>query len=67
VKRNTRNDIGHALVRQDVARGVLVYDDGSEQNYMLFLIDALQAIRLSRYVFDVLQILDYTRMALQSS
>jgi hypothetical protein len=67
VKRNTRNDIGHALVRQDVARGVLVYEDGSEQNYMLFLIDALQAIRLSRYVFDVLQILDYTRIALQSS
>jgi hypothetical protein len=65
VSRTTRNSIGHALVRQDVARGTLVYGNGTEQNYMLFLTDALQAVRLSRYVFDVLQVLDYTRIALE--
>jgi hypothetical protein len=67
VSRSTRNDIGHALVRLDVGRGILVYDDGTEQNYMLFLIDMLQAVRLSRYLFDMLQLLDYTRMALRHS
>jgi hypothetical protein len=63
--RNTRNDIGHALVRQDVRRGVLVYRDGAEQNYMLFLVDWLQAVRLGRYALDVLFILDYTRSAVR--
>lgn len=45
--------------------GVLVYDDGAEQNYMLFLVDWLQAVRLSRYGLDVLFILDYTRSAVR--
>lgn len=65
VSRHTRNDIGHALVRQDVRRGVLVYDDGSEQNYMLFLVDWLQAVRLIRYALDVILILDYARSAVR--
>jgi len=65
VSRHTRNDIGHALVRQDVRRGVLVYADGSEQNYILFLVDWLNAVRLGRYALDVIVILDYTRSALR--
>jgi hypothetical protein len=65
VSRHTRNDIGHALVRQDVRNGILVYDDGGKQNYMLFLVDWLQAVRLSRYVLDVLFILDYLRAAVR--
>jgi len=65
VSRHTRNDIGHALVRLDVRNGVLVYDDGVEQNYMLFLVDWLQAVRLSRYALDVLFVLDYTRSAVR--
>jgi hypothetical protein len=65
VSRHTRNDIGHALVRQDVRRGVLIYDDGTEQNYMLFLVDWLQAVRLARYALDVIMVLDYTRSAVR--
>lgn len=65
VSRHTRNNIGHALVRQDVRQGILTYDDGAEQNYMHFLVDWLQVVRLSRYALDVIVILDYTRSALR--
>ncbi len=66
VSRNTRNDIGHTLVHHDAANGLLVYEDGSEENYLLFLLDSLAALRLSHYLLDVVQILDYTRIALRS-
>lgn len=66
VSRTTRNEIGHALVRQDVRRGTIVYEDGTEQNYMLFLVDWLNAVRLIRYAIDVIMVLDYTRAALHA-
>lgn len=53
VKRHTRNEIGHRSVRYDFERGVLVYDDGAEQNYLLFLVDYLQVVRLSHYLLEV--------------
>lgn len=53
VNRHTRNDIGHRLVRHDVAQGSLVYDDGATQNYLLFAVDYLQAVRLSHHLVDV--------------
>jgi hypothetical protein len=53
VKRHTRNEIGHRSVRYDFERGVLVYGDGVEENYLLFLVDYLQAVRLSHYLLEV--------------
>jgi hypothetical protein len=53
VKRHTRNQIGHRSVRYDFERGILVYDDGVEENYLLFLVDYLQAVRLMHYMLEV--------------
>lgn len=53
IRRNTRNSIGHRSVRYDFERGVLVYDDGVEENYLLFLVDYLQLVRLSHYLLEV--------------
>jgi len=58
MSRNTRNDFGHALARHDAARDVLVFDDGREQRYLLFLVDTVAALRLSHYLLDVLYIVD---------
>ncbi|MFI5258784.1 MAG: hypothetical protein ACHQ01_04140 [Candidatus Limnocylindrales bacterium] len=52
VARHTRNDIGHRLVRYDIELGSLVFDDGTEENYLLFLVDYLEAVRLSHYLVD---------------
>jgi hypothetical protein len=53
VRRNIRNKIGHRSVRYDFERGVLVYDDGIEENYLRFLIDYLHLVRLSHYLLEV--------------
>ena len=53
ISRHTRNQIGHRGVRYDFERGVLVYDGGAEENYLLFLVDYLQAVRLSHYLLEV--------------
>jgi hypothetical protein len=53
VGRNTRNDIGHRLVRYDIDQGALVYEDGTNENYLRFLVDYLQATRLTHYLVDV--------------
>jgi hypothetical protein len=53
VERHTRNEIGHRSVRYDFERGVLVYQDGLEENYLLFLVDYLGAVRLSHYLLEV--------------
>jgi hypothetical protein len=52
VERHTRNEIGHRSVRYDFERGVLVYHDGVEENYLLFLVDYLGAVRLSHYLLE---------------
>ena len=61
ISRHTRNDFGHALVRYDCRSGKLIFDDGREQNYLLFLIDNLAAVRLSHYLLDVTYIIDQVR------
>ncbi|HZJ50437.1 MAG TPA: hypothetical protein VFF07_06190 [Actinomycetota bacterium] len=38
MKRHTRNDIGHRLVRYDFASGDLVYDDSSREKYVHFVL-----------------------------
>jgi hypothetical protein len=53
VGRRTRNDIGHRLVRYDFNSGNLVYDDGAQETYLGFVVDYLNAVRLSRYLADV--------------
>ena len=60
VERNTRNDIGHTLVRYDFERGLLVYDDGATENYIEFLVDYLNAVRLTRYLVEVVLLLDHS-------
>lgn len=55
MKRHTRNDIGHRLVRYSFEHGALIYEDGASENYLLFLVDYLQAVRLSHYLFDVVE------------
>ncbi len=45
VQRPLRNDIGHFNVRYDFRKGVLAYDDGTEQNYINFLKFVLDAVR----------------------
>lgn len=67
VSRQTRNNIGHALVRYDVGRNVLVYEDGTEQNYLIFLIDGLSAVKLSHYLVSAAQILEYAHERLNRS
>lgn len=66
MKRNTRNDIGHRLVRYDFNAGNLVYDDGGTENYLLFLVDYLHAVRLTHYLLDVFEILWHIREPLTS-
>ncbi|HWO93390.1 MAG TPA: hypothetical protein VNL92_01360 [Dehalococcoidia bacterium] len=53
VSRRTRNDIGHRLVRYDFNSGDLVYDDGAHETYLDFVVDYLNAARLSRYLADI--------------
>lgn len=53
IKRHTRNDIGHRLVRYDFESGSLVYEDGTNENYLLFLVDYLHAVGLTHYLLDV--------------
>jgi hypothetical protein len=64
MKRHTRNDIGHRLVRYDFERGSLVYDDGPDENYLHFLVDYLHAVRLSHYLLDVIEVLWHVRQPL---
>jgi len=45
VQRPLRNDIGHFNVRYNFRKGVLAYDDGTEQNYINFLKFVLDAVR----------------------
>lgn len=52
VARRTRNDIGHRLVRYDFNSGDLVYDAGAPETYLDFVVDYLNAARLSRYLAD---------------
>lgn len=61
MNRHTRNDIGHRLVRYDFNAGSLVYDDGATENYLLFLVDYLHAVRLTHYLVDVVEILWHVR------
>ena len=60
MKRHTRNDIGHRLVRYDFASGDLVYDDGSKETYIHFLTDYLHAVRLSHHLLDVCELMWHT-------
>lgn len=53
MSRRTRNDIGHRLVRYDFNSGALVYDDGARETYLDFVVDYLNAARLSRYLGDI--------------
>lgn len=53
VSRHTRNEIGHRAVRYDFDAGELVYDDGVRENYLLFLVDYLNAVRLCHYLLEV--------------
>ena len=53
MSRRTRNDIGHRLVRYDFNSGDLVYDDGARETYLDFVVDYLNAARLSRYLGDI--------------
>jgi len=45
VQHPLRNNIGHFNVRYDFRKGVLAYDDGTEQNYIIFLKFVLDAVR----------------------
>ncbi|WP_405395093.1 hypothetical protein [Microbispora hainanensis] len=66
MKRNTRNDIGHRLVRYDFESGTLKYEDGSAENYLLFLEDYLHAVRLTHHALDVCELLWYANEAVGS-
>lgn len=53
MKRATRNDIGHRLVRYEFESGDLVYEDGGRESYLAFLVDYLNAARLSHYLANL--------------
>jgi hypothetical protein len=54
LKRARRNDISHGRLRYDIDRGELVHRDGRSESYLHFLIDCLQATRLTHYLIGVL-------------
>ncbi len=58
VERHTRNDIGHALVRYDFEQGALLFEDGTVENYLEFLVDYLGAVRLTHYLVECMFLLD---------
>jgi hypothetical protein len=53
LKRDTRNDISHGRLRYDYKSGEVVYRDGRRDSYLAFLIDHLQAVRLTHYLVEV--------------
>ena len=67
MQRRVRNDIGHRLVKYDFESGKLIYEDGSSENYLGFLIGYLGAARLSHYILNVCEILWHLRETLSES
>lgn len=57
VQRKWRNLIGHHLVRNDLARGRLVLNNGAEEQYIVFLTTYLAAVRLSHYLAEATLVL----------
>ncbi|HEV8359833.1 MAG TPA: hypothetical protein VGR28_05180, partial [Candidatus Thermoplasmatota archaeon] len=55
IDRSTRNDFGHFKVRYDFSRGVLVNEQGVEENFLLFLVDVLGAARVSEASMRLLE------------
>lgn len=52
MQRHMRNHIGHRLVRYDFVSGNVIDDDGAATNYLLFLMDYLDAIRVSHLLAE---------------
>ena len=61
MKRGMRNDIGHMLVKYDVESGYLMFEDARRENYLSFLVDYLNAVRLVHYLLDVCEGLWYVK------
>jgi hypothetical protein len=61
INRHTRNQIGHRLVGFDFRAQALVDDHGSRVNYLLFLEDYLEAVRITQYLLGVMEKLTVDR------
>jgi hypothetical protein len=57
VNRRWRNLIGHHLIRNDLATGRLILNDGHEENYLSFLTSYLSAVRLTHYLTEAVIVL----------
>lgn len=53
VSRQMRNDIGHFSAQYDVKTGVINYDSGQSEHYLIFLNNLLQAIKAFKIVYTV--------------
>ncbi len=53
IDRHMRNAIGHRLISYDFATQTLIDDAGERRNYLLFLEDYLQSVRLTNYLMAV--------------
>ncbi len=53
VSRKMRNDIGHFSAQYDVKTGVINYDSGQSEHYLIFLNNLLQAIKAFKIVYTV--------------
>ena len=55
VHRTSRNQFGHYAVEYDVGSGKLVDDRGHRTNYVLFLVDYLEAVRLIKTLLTIVE------------
>ena len=53
VSRQMRNDIGHFSAQYDVKTGIINYDSGQSEHYLIFLNNLLQAIKAFKIVYTV--------------
>ncbi len=61
INRRTRNEIGHRLVGFDFRAQAVVDDQGNRVNYLLFLEDYLDAVRVTHYLLGVMEKLTLDR------
>jgi hypothetical protein len=65
LRRATRNDIGHGRLHYDHRRGQILYGNGRRGSYLEFLVDYLNAVRLTQYLINVIIGLRRTAGALE--
>jgi hypothetical protein len=59
VDRHTRNDIGHYNVYYDFKSGCLIDEQGTQENFLLFLRDYLGVVRATSYLMSIVGSITY--------